>query len=154
MKAIHWIIGAAAFASVQPAQAGVNSPEVIIYRVSGVRDDGGPSFTGVATVFHCTNFSGVDESIRIVIRNAAAAIVVNSGSGILPHLNTVTFMTHGNRAYGGANLVTGVVQGSAAIAATSVNVVCTAMTIDASLGNPVGVPLHMVRFNPIPASQE
>jgi hypothetical protein len=32
MKPIHWIIAAAAFACVEPAQAGVNDPEVIIYR--------------------------------------------------------------------------------------------------------------------------
>ena len=32
MKAIHWTIAAVAFACVQPAEAGVNDPEVIIYR--------------------------------------------------------------------------------------------------------------------------
>src|SRR5262249_26223436 len=61
MKAIHWIIAAAALLSAQPAQAGVNDPEVIIYRFSGLFDNGGADFQGVATVFHCTNFSGVDE---------------------------------------------------------------------------------------------
>ena len=37
-------------------------------RVSSVRDDGGV-FAGVATVFRCTNFSGVTESIRFVTRS-------------------------------------------------------------------------------------
>jgi hypothetical protein len=44
MKAIHWIIAAAAFAFVQPAQAGINDPEVIIYRFPGVLDNGGGTF--------------------------------------------------------------------------------------------------------------
>jgi hypothetical protein len=70
MKAIYWIIAAAALALVQPtpASAAAGGPEVIIYRFPGVRDDGGPSSIGVATVFHCTNFSGVPETIRFVTR--------------------------------------------------------------------------------------
>jgi hypothetical protein len=41
MKAIQWIIAAAALALVQPtpASAGVNDPEVIIYRFPGVMDN-------------------------------------------------------------------------------------------------------------------
>src|SRR5262245_4623483 len=70
MKTIHWIIAAAALASAQPtpASAGVNDPEVIIYRVPGVRDDGGGSGVGVATVFVCTNFSGAEENLRKIGR--------------------------------------------------------------------------------------
>jgi hypothetical protein len=41
-----------------------------------------------------------------------------------------------------------------AIAATSVNVICTAMSIDASTVAPVGVALRGIRFNPVPGSQE
>src|SRR5262245_596537 len=63
MKAIHWTIAAASLVIVQPAQAGINDPEVIIYRFPGIRDTGGD----VATVFHCTNFSGVLETVRFVI---------------------------------------------------------------------------------------
>ena len=37
MKAIHWIIAAAAFLFAEPVQAGVNDPEVIIYRFPGIR---------------------------------------------------------------------------------------------------------------------
>jgi hypothetical protein len=57
MKATHWIIAAAAFAFVQPAQAATTDPEVIIYRFPGVTDSGGADLTGVATSFHCTNFT-------------------------------------------------------------------------------------------------
>jgi hypothetical protein len=50
MKAIHWIIAAAALAFVlpEPADAATTDPEVIIYRFPGVRDDGSADFVGVA----------------------------------------------------------------------------------------------------------
>jgi len=52
-------------------------------------------------------------------------------------------------------LATGAVsQGTAAIAATSINIICTAMTIDASTIAPVGVALRGIRFSPVPESQE
>src|SRR5262252_331017 len=72
MKAIHWIVAAAALAYSlpAPATAATSDPEVIIYRFPGVYDDGGPTNNGVATVFHCTNFSGVTENIRIVTRGS------------------------------------------------------------------------------------
>ena len=71
MKAIHWIIAAAAFAFVQaaPASAGVNDPEIFIYRGAGINDTGGAAFSGNATAFLCTNFSGATENIRVVVRN-------------------------------------------------------------------------------------
>src|SRR5262249_39929881 len=70
MKAIHWIIAAAALAFVLPAEAdaAVGDPEMVIYRFPGVADNGGGAGVGVATVFHCTNFSGVQETLRIVTR--------------------------------------------------------------------------------------
>src|SRR5215475_2467816 len=68
MKAIHWITAAAALALglPAPADASITDPEIIIYRFPGVRDDGGGVFIGVATVFFCTNFSGVTENARLV----------------------------------------------------------------------------------------
>src|SRR5262245_18807516 len=98
MKAIHWIIAAAAFACTEPVQAGVNDPEVIIYRFPGVYDDGGVTAEGVATVFHCTNFSGATENIRLVTRTGDASIRANVVFSLL-HLRTLTFGTHGTRAY-------------------------------------------------------
>jgi len=157
MKAIHWIIAAAVLAFVEPAQAGVNDPEVLIYRGSGVLDTGGGSFTGNATAFHCTNFSGVNENIRFVIRNANTTIVANQII-VAGHLGTVTVLTKDPVLFPiGIRLIldTGVVQqGTVAIAATSINVTCTAMMIQASTANAVGIKLHMTRFNPIPATQE
>jgi hypothetical protein len=52
-------------------------------------------------------------------------------------------------------LNTGVVaQGTTAIAATSINVICTAVTLDASSPVPNGFALRGIRFNPVPGSQE
>jgi hypothetical protein len=155
MKAIHWTTAAVAFVFAEPVQAGINDPEVIIYRFSGVRDDGGVTNAGVATVFHCTNFSGQLENIRLVTRDTIGALRSNN---LLPvdHLHTLTVMTHRPLAYpGGANVATGgIVQGTAAIAATSINIICTAETIDASTAAPVGVARHGIRFSPIPGTQE
>jgi hypothetical protein len=154
MKAIHWIIAAAVLAFVEPAQAGVNDPEVIIYRFPGVLDNGGAPHVGVATVFHCTNFSGVEENIRFVTRNGSNALLSNALFSF-SHLQTISMSTHITIAYGDFNLGTGAVNtGTTAIAATSINIACTAVTIDASTTVPVGVALRGIRFSPVPGSQE
>jgi hypothetical protein len=157
MKAIHWIIAAAALAFVQPtpASAAPTDPEVIIYRFAGVRDNGGSTNVGVATSFHCTNFSGVAETIRFVTRNFDGTLLSNHATTI-PHLATLTASTHGPLAYINTGLLnTGAVsQGTTAIAATSINIICTAETIDASTAAPVGVARRGIRFNPVPGSQE
>jgi len=154
MKAIHWIIAAAALAYVHPTQAATTDPEVIIYRFPGVRDDGGTDDVGVATVFHCTNFSGATETIRLVTRNFDATFRGNNARTI-NHLETFSTGTHFVAAYNSATLMTGPInQGTTAIAATSTNLICTAMTIDAANLKPDGVALHGIRFNPVPGSQE
>ena len=154
MKSVRWMAAIAAVAFTMPAQAGVNDPEVIIYRGSGVFDSDDPGNTGTATSFHCTNFSGVPETIRIVVRHRDATVLANMAF-IIFHLNTVTASTHITNIYSDFTLGTGAVfQGTAAIAATSVNITCTAMQIDAASLSPVGIALHMTRFNPVPGTQE
>ena len=155
MKAIYWTIAAAALSFVEPAQAGITDPEVIIYRFPGMRDDGGGSLTGIATVFHCTNFSGAPETVRFVTRNFNSTLV-NNQTIPLDHLATKTVVSHLSAAYEqDLNLITGPVnQGTTAIAATSINVICTAMTIDAAAHTPIGVALRGIRFSPVPGSQE
>src|SRR4051812_27471650 len=93
MKAIHWIIAAAAFAFVQSAQAAQTDPEVIIYRASGVIDTGSSAGVGVATVFQCTNISTAAENLRFVIRNFNAVIVANQAFSMLS-FQTLTVGTH------------------------------------------------------------
>src|SRR5262245_28537312 len=155
MKA--WIIAAAALAFIQPttASAVTTDPEVMIYRYPGMRDDGGAIGAGVATVFHCTNFSGVTETIRFVTRNHVGTILQNNSLSIV-HLGTITAVTHVVSSYShDTSLATGLVnQGTTAIAATSINIICTAETIDASTAAPVGVARRGIRFSPVPGSQE
>jgi hypothetical protein len=138
-----------------PASAAVGGPEVIIYRFPGVFDDGGGFQAGTATVFHCTNFSGVTETVRFVTRDDAGILRQNNTIDI-PHLETKTAATHSQSTYFiSVNLSTGAVaQGTTAIAATSTNIICTAMTIDAANTKPVGVALRGIRFSPVPGSQE
>ena len=162
MKSIRSIIAALGFVFVLPAAADAaqTDPEVIIYRFPGVIDSGTGQNTGVATVFHCTNFSGVVENIRFVTRAANGNLLTNLAFPNA-HLATLTASTHETAFYSDAAtpLNTGVVaQGTTAIAATSINVVCTAVTIDAAAPNgslvPNGFALRGVRFNPVPGSQE
>jgi hypothetical protein len=174
MKAARWIILAAAIAFVLPAQAqdrpsgptladqepgaarDAGGTELILYRFPGVRDNGGGSNAGVATVFHCTNFSGATETIRIVIRDSDTAVLANTAFNIF-HLNTRTASTHSTSLYLDDFVLSPgsvIAQGTAAIAATSTSIICTAMTIDAASASPVGIALRGIRFNPAPGSQE
>ena len=156
MKAILWMVVSAAVAMgmAAPASAGVNDPEVLIYRFAGVRDDGSPNFAGVATVFNCTNFSGASDNIRRVTRRTDGILLTTVFN--MDHLATLTVATHATNAYVEvAALDTGSVsQGTTAVAATSTNIVCTAMTIDAATAAPTGVALRGIRFSPVPGSQE
>jgi len=152
------VSAALAIGMAAPASAAQSDPEVIIYRFPGVRDDGNGTNLGVATVVHCMNFSGATENIRFVVRTNNSTLVRNVAIPIV-HLQTVTGATHNAVAYeedvflnnGTSTLID---QGSVAIAATTIDIVCTAMTIDASTAAPVGVSLRGIRFSPVPGSQE
>ena len=139
-----------------PVLAAQTDPEIIIYRFPGVRDDGGAPSAGIATVFHCTNFSGATETIRFATRFTDGSLASNVTTSI-PHLATRLASTHDTVAYNFEELIflVGTINhGTTAIAATSINIICTAMTIDASTSAPVGVALRGIRFNPVPGSQE
>ena len=119
-------LGLALFVSA-PSHAATSDPEIIIYRVGGVNTG------GVATIFSCTPFSGVPETFRIVIRDISGNITTNMPLST-QHLQTIFLNT------GGGSL------GTAAIAATSNQVVC-----NVSAG---GGSLHTIRFNPITGTIE
>jgi hypothetical protein len=157
MKPVHSMIAALALAFVlsAAADAAQGDPEVIIYRFPGVRDNGDVPNAGVATVFYCTNFSGGVENIRFVTRAASGALIANVVPSIA-HLQTITATTRPTLAnVNETPLNTGAVdQGTTAIAATSTNIICTAMTIDASTVAPVGIALRGIRFAPVSGSQE
>jgi len=162
MKVVRWLTAVAGIASILSVQApyrafgATGDPEIILYRFPGVTDNGGAAITGVATSFICTNFSGVAENFRIVVRDGNGGVVANRLVSNIPHLVTVTFSTHDTNLLLDSNLLTGAVaQGTAAIAVTSTSVVCTAMIIDAaSSSSPQGIALHGIRFNPVPGTQE
>jgi hypothetical protein len=157
MKAIHRMVAVMAVVSGLSvhAMAATSDPEVVLYRFPGVRNEGFTDNIGVATLFHCTVYSGTQESLRFVLRDAAGALVDNVQVNV-SHLASVTASTHGTLAYGTElRLSTATVSGgTTAIAATSTNVICTAMVIDASTVAPVGVALRGVRFSPAPGTQE
>jgi len=148
---------ALAFAVLLPAQvqAAAGDEEIIIYRFPGLFDSGDADNDGVASVLHCTNFSGATETIRFVLRDFNTTMKANMTVSIA-HLGTITVATHATALYGEDLILnTGALsQGTAAIAATSINLICTAATIDASVTKPNGFALHGVRFSPAPESQE
>src|SRR5262249_30373967 len=100
MKMIQWLMVSATLAigMATPASAGTNDPEIIIYRFPGVRDNGGNPGAGVATVFHCTNFSGATENIRFATRDAGGTLGSNM-TILIDHLTTRNASTHLNAAY-------------------------------------------------------
>src|SRR5262249_39553663 len=157
MTKIQTLVVSAALAigMAAPALAAQADPEIIIYRFPGVRESGGAEFSGTATVFHCTNFSGATETIRFVTRRSDGVLAQNNTIPI-NHLATVTATTNNTLAYfESIFLGTGsIAQGTTAIAATSINIICTAETIDASATTPIGVARRGIRFNPAPGSQE
>jgi hypothetical protein len=157
MKTIQSVVvsAALAIAMAAPAPAAQSDPEVILYRFPGVRDNGGAANTGVATSFSCTNFSGATENIRFVTRDFDGFFRTNV-TFFMNHLDTATVSTHQTNAY--VEIITldtgAIARGSTAIAATSINIVCTGMVIDASTAAPVGVALRGIRFSPVPGTQE
>jgi hypothetical protein len=163
------IVAIALFAAILPAQAqqrsaegispppkAVGDPLQLIYRVSGVRDNGGAAEAGTATTFMCTSISNVDETLRIRVRDFNGTIV-GTRTVTVPPNQTKTISTHLTRGFfDDATLSPGEVinQGSAAIQATSINIFCSAMIVDAAVAFPEGIALHLVRFNPIAGTEE
>ena len=81
MKISTIAIAAATLLTTIPAIAAADDPLKVIYKVSGVIDSGSASFTGIATVFFCTNFSNVPEVVRISLRAEANGAPTNNTYG-------------------------------------------------------------------------
>jgi hypothetical protein len=148
MKLVRSMITVVAMLVVLPVQAATTDPEIILYRFAGVRDNG-----TMGTAFICTNFSGVTETIRVVVRTFDGTIKANSALQVT-HLRTQAMTTRGIALYGAFDLVTGDVQGTAAIAATSPHIQCNAIVLESAPAAPNAFTLRGVRFNPIPATEE
>jgi hypothetical protein len=92
----------------------------------------------------------------IRVRDFDGAKVADRSIRIMPN-RTRTLSTHFTRLFfEDAVLSPGEVinQGSAEILASSIEVFCSAMIVDADVNFPQGIALHLVRFNAIPGLQE
>jgi hypothetical protein len=139
----------------QPADAITFPSLTTIYVGTGLRDDGGGQFDGIATVIHCSNVSGVTASVRFLMLTSAGSVgfshttSLNHGATFIAGThNTVAYVE--NQSLGGAASNNGVVN----IESTQSGVFCMANTIDAASTSPTGVPLRLVRVNPHPGTVE
>jgi hypothetical protein len=139
----------------QPASAITFPSLTTIYVGTGVRDGGGANNTGIATVFHCSNVSGVSATVRFLVLNAGGAFQA-SVTIVFPHGVTQTVSTNFTSPYIETDeLATGVVnQGVVNIESTESGVFCSAETIDAAAATPIGVTRPLVRVNPHPGTVE
>ena len=134
----------------------VGGPLALTYVVSGVFDNGGAFNAGVATSIHCTNTSTTSENIQIVVRTFDGTIVGNTTFAVAS-ASTTTSSTHQTALFAEDVTLspgTTINQGQAFIFTTSQFVFCSAMIVDAAASIPNGIALHMVRFGPLPGTQE
>ena len=140
MKLMSSVVVVAILSAILPTQAqeragrgsstgaplATTDPLKLIYRVSGVSDNGGAGNTGVATAFLCTNFSKVTETVRFVIRDFDGSKKSDQTYSAMSSFQTVTAATHNMVLFTlDANLATGTIfQGSAQIFSTSLHVHC------------------------------
>jgi hypothetical protein len=128
-------------------------PQVLLYRYTGIRNlvvtNG-----GVATAFHCTNFSGLPEELRIQVRGSDGT-VVKDVTDSLNHNQTFTFATGlANAFYVDSNLaLADLAGGSARMWATTTQIICVAQVVGAFQSTPFGQELPGIRFNAIPGTQ-
>ena len=136
----------------------VGDPLQLIYRVSGIFDSGSASFAGSASILNCTNYNNAGaEEVRVITRNFNG-VALDDRTVTIGAKDTRTFATHQPAAYGIDHIVTPgtlINQGSWVVTASRiVNVFCTAQVVDAAAPNAIGYSLNMVRFNPVPNTQE
>jgi hypothetical protein len=144
---------ALAAALAQPASAITFASLTTIYVGTGVHDDGDG---GGATVFHCSNVSGVPTSVRFLVLEPTGAVAASS-TQTLAHGATVTIATREEvSTYTTAiDIDTGAVQqGVVNIESLQSGVFCSAMSVDASANDPAGFTLPLVRVNPHPGTVE
>jgi hypothetical protein len=159
MKFLPWIVATVALASLAPtpAPAASGAPPFLVYRIPGLRDDGGGVGVGTATALTCTLYSGVPEDLVVAVRNQVGDLVTAVTYSSLPTLTTLTVETHPALVYVPGAVFAGSgynIQGSFAIASTTTAIKCTAQVLDASTTKPVGWDLPGIRYNPDPGSQE
>jgi len=139
-----------------PSPATVFSDLRTIYAGTGVRDGGDLIEAGAATVFQCTNVSGVSERVRFAVLSVAGNFIEGETTVTVPHGRTWTASTHFTVAYNEqSNLNTGIVnEGLVIIEATNSAIFCSAKTVNAGAPVPDGVILDLVRLNQHPGTLE
>jgi hypothetical protein len=167
MRVIQLAFATATIALAFPAQAQTQQPAagadpkavgdrlIPIYRVIGARDSGGGPGVGVATAIDCSSFSPVNETVRFVARYWNGTIRANKAMVVKPG-ETRGVVTHQTAGFTATLILeAGLLnQGRIEISATSNNIACNAMVLDAANPKPVGVALHAIRYNPIANTQE
>ena len=122
------------------------------YVASGVFDDGGGEDAGAATSVHCSNVSGQNAQVRVLVLNQIGGVEAANTQPV-PHGWTQTFSTHATL-FDEAILNTGLVsQGVLNVESTQSGVFCSAMIVPAATPQS-GVALHMVRINGHPGAIE
>jgi hypothetical protein len=140
----------------QPASAITFSKLTTIYVASGVTDSGNLPQTGVATTILCSNVSGANVQMRVLILSHVTDIKF-SRTAAVAHGKVATFSTNDTLLFGDEDLLlnTGAIrQGTLNIEATNSAVFCTAAIVDAAAAIPNGIDLHLVRVNPHPGTVE
>jgi hypothetical protein len=158
MKFLPWIVATVALASLAPtpAPAASGGTANLIYRYSGVYDDGSAAGTGTYTALHCTNFSSVTEDLVIAVRQFNGTLLF-AQTFTLGQFRTYTVITHaGATAFGvDQTLALGLIdQGLFSIASTTSLITCTAMIVNGPGATIQGIELHAHRYNPEPGTDE
>ena len=160
MKFLPWIVATVALASLTPtpAPAASGGPVSLVYRISGLRDDGSAAFAGVASAVTCTLYSGVNEDLVVAVRNFLGNLVTAQTYSNLVPFRTFTVVTHSQSTFASDAVLpsagTIIDQGTFAIASTTTAISCTAEILNAATLYPLGWDLHGTRYNPDPGSQE
>jgi hypothetical protein len=143
----------AATLAVPSTAAAVTFPSLTtIYLGTGIRDNAADGDAGIATVFNCTNVSGVSVDVRFLILAFNGAIVASHLQRI-SHGDTDTVSTDNTAVFSdGSVLNTGSVnQGAVNIESTESAVFCTATMVDDARGL---TEIPLVRVNPHPGTME
>ena len=146
-------------AAILPALgAGTQAPAITfgglttIYVASGVYDNGGATFQGIATSVHCTNVSGQTATLRVAFLSNAGAVINSTTPVTMLHGVSLTTSTHAT-AYVQEASFSGAMQGSVNVESTQSGVFCSGFVVNALNVND-GVALNMVRVNPHPGTAE
>lgn len=134
-----------------PVSSQAGSALKVIYRFSGVRDDGYQGTAGrkLATALHCSNPSGKAVTMRVRLLGYYGNVYSDQTYTVQPAW-TLSILTQAITSLSGVQLNTGsIAEGQGVVMASSNALVCSAMFMDA-INNPpnFATGLHMERYNP------